>query len=81
MKLGYADILFLIFMVLKLTNVIDWSWWWVSSPMWITFVISVISKTRNKVKDKIRQERLNSYPKSGFRSRLDEAMRKAKDNS
>lgn len=27
-------ILFLIFLVLKLTNVIDWSWWWVTAPMW-----------------------------------------------
>ena len=28
-------ILFLIFLVLKLTGKIDWSWWWVTSPMWI----------------------------------------------
>ena len=29
------DLLFLVFLVLKLTNVIDWSWWWVTSPIWI----------------------------------------------
>jgi hypothetical protein len=33
--LGLGMILFLIFMVLKLTDNIDWSWWWVTSPLWI----------------------------------------------
>jgi len=37
--LGVGTILFLIFMVLKLTNYIDWSWWWVTSPLWIPIVI------------------------------------------
>tara|TARA_R110000772_G_scaffold17946_3_gene49932 strand:+ start:101078 stop:101275 length:198 start_codon:yes stop_codon:yes gene_type:complete len=30
-------LIFLIFLVLKLTHVIDWSWWWVTSPLWIGF--------------------------------------------
>jgi hypothetical protein len=36
-------VLFLIFLVLKLTDTIDWSWWWVTSPLWIgiVFVISI----------------------------------------
>ncbi len=29
----------LIFIVLKLLNVITWSWLWVLSPFWIPFVI------------------------------------------
>ena len=29
-------ILGLIFVTLKLCKVIDWSWWWVLSPWWIT---------------------------------------------
>jgi hypothetical protein len=33
--LGLGTILFLIFLVLKLTNYIDWSWWWVTAPLWI----------------------------------------------
>jgi len=28
-------ILFIVFLVLKLTGNIDWSWWWVTSPLWI----------------------------------------------
>lgn len=26
--------LFIVFLILKLTNTIDWSWWWVTSPLW-----------------------------------------------
>jgi hypothetical protein len=36
--LGIGIILFIVFLVLKLTNTIDWSWWWVTSPLWIPFV-------------------------------------------
>ena len=28
-------VLFIVFLVLKLTNTIDWSWWWVLSPFWL----------------------------------------------
>ncbi len=27
--------LFLVFLTLKLVGVITWSWWWVTSPLWI----------------------------------------------
>ena len=30
------------FVVLKLCNVISWSWWWVLSPLWIPITISVL---------------------------------------
>lgn len=33
--ISYSTILFTIFLILKLTNNIDWSWWWVTSPLWI----------------------------------------------
>jgi hypothetical protein len=32
--LGLGMILFLIFMVLKLTGYITWSWWYVTLPLW-----------------------------------------------
>ena len=31
---GFTEILFLVFLVLKLTGVIDWSWWWITAPLW-----------------------------------------------
>jgi hypothetical protein len=36
--MGIGTILFLIFMTLKLTGDIDWSWWWVTAPLWIPLV-------------------------------------------
>ena len=33
-------ILGLIFIVLKLTDYIDWSWWWVLSPFWLYPIIA-----------------------------------------
>ena len=27
--------LFLVFLVLRLTEVINWSWWWVTAPLWL----------------------------------------------
>jgi hypothetical protein len=35
--LGLGTVLFLIFMTLKLANLITWSWWWVTAPVWIPF--------------------------------------------
>jgi hypothetical protein len=40
--IGFAGILFIVFLVLKLCNVIQWSWWWVTSPLWITAILIVI---------------------------------------
>jgi hypothetical protein len=31
--------LFIVFLILKLTNTIDWSWWWVTCPLWAGFVL------------------------------------------
>ena len=38
-RLSFSSVLFLVFLVLKLTNVIDWSWWWVTAPLWIPIII------------------------------------------
>ena len=40
--LGCTSVLFLIFLVLKLTGNIDWSWWWVTSPLWIPLALVLI---------------------------------------
>lgn len=29
-----AGPLFIVFLVLKLTHTITWSWWWVTAPLW-----------------------------------------------
>ena len=39
---GLSFILFIVFLVLKLTDVINWSWWWVTAPLWISFGLSLV---------------------------------------
>jgi len=38
----FIHTLTLVFIVLKLFNVITWSWIWVFSPIWISFLIGII---------------------------------------
>jgi len=40
--IGLTDALFITFLVLKLTDVIAWSWWWVTAPLWIPATLSII---------------------------------------
>lgn len=39
--LSLTTILFLIFLVLKLTGYITWSWWWVTAPLWGGIVLLI----------------------------------------
>lgn len=39
---GVYVLLFIIFLILKLTGVIAWSWLWVTSPLWIGLIIYVV---------------------------------------
>lgn len=41
-EVGFTTLLLLTFIILKLTHVIDWSWWWVLSPFWIPLGIWLI---------------------------------------
>ena len=54
--LGLGVILFLIFMVLKLTGYITWSWWYVTLPLWgplllvlvITGIVALVAYNKYK---------------------------------
>ena len=39
--IGFGGILAIVFIVLKLTDVIAWSGWWVISPLWIPVAIAL----------------------------------------
>lgn len=39
--MGLLGWVFIVFLVLKLTGKIDWSWWWVTAPLWIPAVFAV----------------------------------------
>lgn len=34
-------VLFIVFLILKLTETITWSWWWVTAPLWFPFALLV----------------------------------------
>lgn len=73
--IGIAGATFIVFLVLKLTHNIDWSWWWVTAPLWIptAFILLLfliggaligagkgIEAASNKKAEKRRQELRNS---------------------
>lgn len=39
---GLSTLLTVVFVTLKLTNYIAWSWVWVLSPLWISFALWLI---------------------------------------
>ena len=40
--IGFIGLLTVAFIVLKLCNVINWSWIWVLSPLWIGAILGII---------------------------------------
>ena len=65
MKIGFLGLLTLVFIVLKLTHHIDWSWVWVLSPLWlgwlsltaILFVLALIGIGKTTIKSKNKSSR------------------------
>lgn len=39
---NFPGLLFLVFMTLKLCGVINWSWWWVTAPLWGAFALLLV---------------------------------------
>jgi Flp pilus assembly protein TadB len=37
------EIIFLIFLILKLTNTVQWSWIWILSPLWIALILDIVA--------------------------------------
>lgn len=37
----FLGLLAIVFITLKLCNVINWSWWWVTAPVWRAIVLGV----------------------------------------
>lgn len=40
--IGFTGLLQIAFIVLKLCNVINWSWWWVLAPIWIPLALGLL---------------------------------------
>lgn len=41
-SVGVFTVVFIVFLILKLCKVIDWSWWWVTAPVWIPLLFWII---------------------------------------
>lgn len=41
--ISFAGVLAIVFIVLKLTGYISWSWWWVLAPIWIPAAIAIVT--------------------------------------
>ncbi|HPB34021.1 MAG TPA: hypothetical protein PLW61_04605 [Caldisericia bacterium] len=39
---SFFSLLTLLFIGLKLTNYIDWSWWWVLAPLWMPLTLVLV---------------------------------------
>lgn len=39
---SFAGVLTIVFVVLKLVGVINWSWVWVLSPIWISWIVALV---------------------------------------
>lgn len=39
---GLFNMIFIVFLTLKLCKVIDWSWWWVTAPLWAPIGLIVV---------------------------------------
>lgn len=40
--IGLPTLLFVVFLILKLTGTVAWSWWWVTSPLWIPAALAIV---------------------------------------
>ena len=40
--IGFTGLLTIVFIVLKLCHVVEWSWLWVLAPLWISTILGLI---------------------------------------
>lgn len=93
--ISLTTLLFLVFLTLKLAEVgqvATWSWWWVTSPLWIPFaivavvfaivgffmVLALIGGAKFTITKK---ENKGPEKTSAFQQRLEAVMKKRRENS
>lgn len=42
LEIRVTDLLAGILLWLKFTHQIDWSWWWVTAPVWVPLVLTIV---------------------------------------
>lgn len=90
--IGLTTILFVVFLVLKLAEigvVATWSWWWVTSPIWIPICLAIIGIIiygiylvfkikKNEPKEKIG---MHTGFKSNFQLKLEARMKEQREKA
>lgn len=46
-----VELLTVMFIGLKITDQIDWSWWWVLSPSWVALIVHILFLTYTRYKN------------------------------
>ena len=63
--IGFYGLLTVALIVLKLTSVIAWSWWWVLAPMWLpvafTLAFAAFTFIYSAIKIKFKDENLHKW--------------------
>ena len=68
--LGLCSVLTIVFIVLKLVGVINWSWLWVLSPLWIEIIIVIVLLTIIALLDRTTRNKWNRSQNSPIDHRL-----------
>lgn len=63
--LGIASVLTIVFIVLKLVGTINWSWWWVLSPILIDIGLSIVILIGFAIYMSYKDKEYNSTTKKG----------------
>jgi membrane protein YdbS with pleckstrin-like domain len=40
--IGFMGFLFIVFFILKVLGHLTWSWWWITAPLWMPTVITIV---------------------------------------
>lgn len=64
--LGFCSVLCIIFIVLKLTNLIAWSWVWVLSPLWLPIAAIILIIIVMKIIFMLQKEEINMRENKPF---------------
>lgn len=86
--IGFFSALFLLFLALRLTDQIDWAWYWVAAPLWgplglivaiigVLFVVGVIGGAFSSVANVIHRRRRLDRQYRQMRAHQEQEARKA----
>jgi nitrate/nitrite transporter NarK len=77
--IGFCGLLTIAFIVLKLCNVINWSWWWVLSPLWLIAFLVILVLAITATVEVNKEEKEEKVYKSKWQERFEEMKKKQEE--